>query len=294
METVANCPVCASEKHQLAFKAKDQTVGNEQFSVQRCSECGFLFTSPRPDQSRIGAYYISDNYISHIENAQGFKDRIYHWVRKRAIQGKHKLIAKYQPTGKLLDVGCGTGDFLAYMAEQNYAAQGVEVSGDARKIATSKGLQLTAELGGIPAQAQFNAITLWHVLEHVPNPRATLNDLNARCASGGVLIIAVPDNESRDAQHYGPSWAAWDVPRHLSHFRRRDVENLLKQTGFQLLEIKPMWLDAPYVSMLSEQHTGAGNLLSMVKGWTIGVWSNAIAASSKRPTSSSLFVARKL
>ena len=294
METVVKCPVCASQKHILAFKAEDHTVSNQQFSVQRCADCGFLFTSPRPEPSKIGTYYVSDNYISHVEAANGFKDHVYHWVRKRAIQGKHKLIAKYHATGKLLDVGCGTGDFLAFMAKQHFDAQGVEVSTEARKIATAKGLPVFPDLESVSALAQFNAITLWHVLEHVPDPQTTLHQLNARCAPGGVLVIAVPDNESRDAQHYGRNWAAWDVPRHLSHFRRKDVENLLKQTGFQLLEIKSMWFDAPYVSMLSEQHNGTGNLLSVIKGWTVGLWSNTIAALSNQPTSSSLFVARKL
>lgn len=293
METVANCPLCASKELSFAFHAVDNTVTHEQFSVHLCANCSFLFTSPRPEQDSIGAYYLSNNYISHTETAQGLQDRVYHFVRKRALKGKYKLVARYAPGGALLDVGCGTGDFLAYMAEHNYAVQGVEVSSDARKITAKKNLRVAAHLDTLPDNGTFNIITLWHVLEHVPSPRATLLQLHTRCATGALLVIAVPDNESWDAQHYGANWAAWDVPRHLSHFSRQDVKNLLKQTGFELLNIKPMWFDAPYVSMLSEQNNGHGKLVSMLKGWTIGLWSNIISLISDRPTSSTLYVARK-
>ncbi|MGV9013344.1 MAG: class I SAM-dependent methyltransferase [Flavobacteriales bacterium] len=294
METVETCPICASTAHAFAFHATDNTVTHEQFSVQRCINCSFLFTSPRPTQASIGAYYLSENYISHVETARGLQDRMYHLVRKRALKGKHRLIAKYAPTGSVLDVGCGTGDFLAYMADHKYTVQGVEVSSDARNVATKKRLEVSADLETIPNGGNVNIITLWHVLEHVPYPHATLRQLNAKCASGGLLLIAVPDHESWDSQHYGADWAAWDVPRHLSHFRQQDVHNLLKQTGFQLLETKPMWFDAPYVSMLSERNKGKGNMVSMLKGWMIGLWSNSISLISDRPTSSTLYVARKV
>ena len=293
METIDSCPLCAGKEVSFAFHAVDNTVTHEQFSVHLCKNCSFLFTSPRPEQGAIGAYYLSNNYISHAETAHGLKERVYHFVRKRALKGKYKLMTRYAPRGTLLDVGCGTGDFLAYMAEQNYTVQGVEVSSDARNIAIKKNLRVSAQLDTLPDGDIFNIITLWHVLEHVPSPLDTLLQLHARCANGGLLLIAVPDHESWDAQHYGANWAAWDVPRHLSHFRRQDVQNLLKQTGFELLETKSMWFDAPYVSMLSELNKGHGNMVSMLKGWTIGLWSNITSLISGRPTSSTLYVARK-
>lgn len=293
METVDHCPVCGSPNSSVALTAEDHTVSRTVFSIRRCADCGFQFTSPRPKQDRIGEYYLSENYISHAEKPTGPKDRIYHWVRKRAIRNKHKLIARFQPAGMALDVGCGTGNFLAYLATKGYSAQGVEVSPEARKIATSKGVSVSPQLTDIPAQAQFNAISLWHVLEHVPEPRETLKQLFERCSKGGLLVIAVPDNESWDCQHYGPKWAAWDVPRHLSHFRQQDVHKLLKDVGFEVLETRPMWFDAPYVSMLSEQYLGAGPVGSMVKGAAWGLWSNMVSLVSNCPSSSSLFLAKK-
>ncbi len=293
METVDHCPVCGSSESSVALSAEDHTVSHTAFTIQRCGTCGFQYTSPRPQQDRIGEYYLSESYISHAEKATGLKDRIYHWVRKRAIRNKHKLIAHYQPTGSALDVGCGTGDFLTYLVAQGYSAQGVEVSPDAHKIAANKGVSVASQLADIPAQGQFNVISLWHVLEHVADPRETLKQLFERCSKGGLLVIAVPDNESWDCQHYGPKWAAWDVPRHLSHFRQQDVHKLLKETGFEILETKPMYFDAPYVSMLSEQYLGTGPVGSLVKGTVWGLWSNVLSLVSKRPTSSSLFLARK-
>lgn len=293
MEIVSQCPVCRSANSNVALIATDHTVSQEIFDIRKCDGCGFHFTSPRPEQSSIGKYYLSKDYISHVAKPVSLKDRIYHGVRRRAIRGKHELISDYHTSGAALDVGCGTGDFLAYLKKKGYSTAGVEVSADARTLAEAKGLKIADKLEAIPPQAQFHVITLWHVLEHVPDPRQTLEQLHARCADDGLLVIAVPDHESWDCKHYGAKWAAWDVPRHLSHFRREDMRRLFLESGFEPIATKKMWLDAPYVSMLSEQYRGVGSMGSLVKGALVGSWSNLASWISGRPTSSSLFLARK-
>ncbi len=293
METTPQCNVCQGTDWTTALTAVDHTVSNESFTIQRCNACSFQFTSPRPTPDSIGKYYLSTNYISHAESAHGLKDHIYHIIRKHTIHRKHKLIAKYHPQGSLLDVGCGTGDFLAHLRTQGYKVQGVELSSDARRIASNKGLTVYTSLNDLPNNNQFDNITLWHVLEHVPDPKETLKQLFALAMPGATLAIAVPDRESWDCQHYGPIWAAWDVPRHLFHFRRRDMKRLLMESGFELIQIKHMWFDAPYVSMLSEQYKGANPVGAILKGTAIGLWSNIVALLSNRPTSSSLFLAQK-
>ncbi len=292
MESVTKCPVCQATGFEVAFDAIDHTVSHESFSVQRCTTCGFLSTTPRPDQAHIGRYYISQAYISHVEKPVGLKDTIYHHIRRNAIRSKQALIAKYKPKGRVLDIGCGTGDFLAYMQSKGYAVQGIEVSANARQIALSKGVEVLSDLNQVPQTPIWDVVTLWHVLEHVPDPREVLLQIQARIAPGGLLVIAVPDNESWDCHHYGTRWAAWDVPRHLFHFRRKDVGSLLKSCGFELLETRNMWFDAPYVSMLSEKYGGAGPVGSFVKGTIIGSWSNLISLLRNRPTSSSLYIAK--
>ncbi|MBS1546413.1 MAG: class I SAM-dependent methyltransferase [Bacteroidetes bacterium] len=293
MEHIQQCPICQARQLELSFTAEDYTVSHERFTVQRCQACGFRFTSPRPDQSSIGKYYLSASYISHAGQASGFKDRVYHYVRKRAIKNKHALIARYHSSGRLLDVGCGTGDFLAYMQTQHFQVQGVEVSSAARGFAQAKGVKVQPELAAIPITPAFDVITLWHVLEHVPDPMEALREIYARLSPGGLLVVAVPDNESWDCRHYGSTWAAWDVPRHLSHFRQNDIVRMFKEIGFEPLPVHNMWFDAPYVSMLSEQYNGAGTLSSFIKGTVLGLWSNAVALFTGGPTSSSLNLAKK-
>lgn len=293
METIMLCPICNDPDASIHLNVEDHTVSHERFSIRQCGACGFQFTSPRPAQDRIGSYYFSDSYISHAEKASGIKDHIYHWVRKMAIRSKCRMIQQHHYSGNALDVGCGTGDFLAYLNQKGFVAQGVEVSSAAREAARAKEVPVSPALADVDPNTAFDVITLWHVLEHVPDPRTTLKDLFKRCSKGGLIVIAVPDNESWDCQHYGPLWAAWDVPRHLSHFRRKDIHRLLKEVGYSLVETKPMWFDAPYVCMLSEQYRGAGHFAAFLKGAAVGLWSNLAAMGSKHPTSSSLFLAIK-
>jgi hypothetical protein len=139
----------------------------------------------------------------------------------------------------------------------------------------------------------YQVITLWHVLEHVPDLHDTFKLLYALMADRGLLVLAVPDRESWDAKHYGPWWAAWDVPRHLSHFRRQDIQRLIREHGFELVATRPMWLDAFYICLLSERYRGSGNTLSWILAIMKGAWSNILAIATGRPTSSTLYVARK-
>lgn len=293
LEEVGSCLLCGASSSVPDLQVTDHTVSKDVFSIQRCPSCGFRYTSPRPDQDHIGTYYLSADYVSHAAEAVHFRDRIYRWVRRFAIRQKHQLIAQHQPHGVALDMGCGTGDFPAYLARHGYTAYGVEVSDQARRIARAKGLPVAASLAALSAELRFDLITLWHVLEHVEDPRTVLSELHDKAQPGALLVIAVPDSESWDCAHYGADWAAWDVPRHFWHFRRSDLHRLLRETGFELLDTRRMWFDAFYVGMLSEQYRGAGPLRSLITGGFTGLWSNAVAFFGKRPTSSSLFIARK-
>jgi SAM-dependent methyltransferase len=273
---------------------KDRTVSHEVFSLVSCPQCGAVFTDPRPDQNSIGAYYKSEDYISHSNSSRTFQEKLYHLVRKRALQTKHKLISGYRPNGRLLDVGCGTGHFLGFMKRQGYLAYGMEPDVAAREQAIAdQAVEVMPSLDLVPSSEQFNLVTMWHVLEHVPDIRRTFKKLYSVMSDGGFLFVAVPDHESWDAQHYGSDWAAYDVPRHLNHFRREDMNRLFREHGFVLLATRPMWFDAYYIAMLSEKYRGGGSAFALLRGALFGLWSNVIALFTNRPTSSTLYVAKK-
>lgn len=294
MQTVAQCPLCAARELHTFLTAVDHTVSHQPFEIRRCGTCGFCFTSPRPEPAEIGAYYQSADYISHSNTSASLQDKLYQRVRRRALRGKHKLIHHYTSHGAVLDLGCGTGEFLGYLKQRGYKTQGIEPSALARAQAEQRhGLVVSASLEELAPSPMFDVITLWHVLEHVYDVRHTLHELHRRAVPGALLVIAVPDRESWDAQHYRADWAAYDVPRHLSHFRRQDLKRFLEESGFVLLNMRPMWFDAPYVSMLSERHRGAGAAGALLKGALWGTLSNLIAATTPRPTSSTLYVCRK-
>jgi 2-polyprenyl-3-methyl-5-hydroxy-6-metoxy-1,4-benzoquinol methylase len=294
LEHLKHCPRCGSEFNGATLSVVDHSISKEVFELQDCLRCGFRATNPRPKQDEIGRYYESDKYISHTNAKGSLQDRLYQWVRKRALRKKHEIIREYQPSGRVLDIGCGTGQFLAYLMSRGYAVQGVEPSPTAREQAIADhGIQVVPSLDRISAQENLQVVTMWHVLEHVPDVGATFKKLFALLADRGLLVIAVPDRESWDAVHYGADWAAYDVPRHLSHFRRQDVRWFLQAHGFALIAVKPMWMDSYYIALLTEQYRGASLPVAFIKGALLGTWSNLISLISGRPTSSSMYLARK-
>lgn len=210
------------------------------------------------------------------------------------MHGKFGIIRKLHSHGKVLDVGCGTGSFLAHLMSRGYIVQGVEPDIKARELAIAEhGIPVLPSLEQVPGHEQFQVVTLWHVLEHLPDLRSSLKRIYAQLADQGVIVIAVPDRGSWDAAHYGTFWAAWDVPRHFYHFRQKDVHALLREHGFELIDTRRMWMDAPYIAILSEGYKGAPRFVALIRGIVLGAWSNLLSLLSERPTSSSLYIARK-
>lgn len=292
-DTIPACQICGHTSLLPVLQAKDHTVSSEHFQIMECASCSSWFTNPRPSANHIGAYYASEDYISHSDAHVSLVDRIYQTVRKRTLVSKGNLITQQTPSGSLLDVGCGTGQFMMHMRGLGYHVFGVEPDSAARQKATAIS-QATVYPGidSVPPRTKFDVITLWHVLEHTPNVRLALEQIRTLLRPGGLLIIAIPDRESWDAQHYGSSWAAYDLPRHLNHLRRRDIRTLLRDYGMELLRVRPMWFDAYYICLLSESYLGRSKLASMLRGFLLGLWSNIVSLLSKRPTSSSLYVIR--
>lgn len=246
----------------------DYSVSKEEFFLEYDPVYKLYRTTPVPQE--LGRYYQSDVYISHTDGKKGLFEKLYQWVKTYTLQQKIKLIEHYVPQGKLLDIGAGTGDFLRVAAQRGWSVSGVEPEKKARDRAEEKGILLKEDKTHITDT--YQVITLWHVLEHVPNLQEQIAFLKDHLTKGGLLVIAVPNYRSRDAQHYGKYWAAYDVPRHLWHFSQESIRLLFTEKGFQLIGVKPMPFDAFYVSLLSEKYkTGSMNFL---KGGYQGLLSN--------------------
>ncbi|MFM2207194.1 MAG: hypothetical protein RL213_1169 [Bacteroidota bacterium] len=286
MENLLNCPVCNGSSFKDRLTCKDHTVSGSSFTIQECLSCGFLFTNPRPSKTEIGPYYESKDYISHTNAKAGLFNSIYQTIRNVAIRQKIALIRTV--TGKknvdLLDVGCGTGEFLAGCAKEGWNVMGIEPGDSARMQAkTNHQLRVEEESYLEKSPETFDVITLWHVLEHVHDLNARIIQLSGILRKDGVLIIAVPNYTSRDAKAYGENWAAWDVPRHLYHFSPDTIKKLFLKHGFSHSASMPMKFDAYYVSMLSAGYRkGTKRSLS---GVMTGALSNLFAKNAEQYSS---------
>lgn len=276
------CPVCNSEKTKHILTAKDYLVTGENFQIDSCQECGLRFTNPRPDDDQLAGYYDSEEYISHSDEDNSLVGRLYKIARSFALKRKRKLIEKLSPNERLLDVGCGTGYFIDYCKQNGWQVNGVEPNDLARSQAEEKtNIKIQQDLAEV--KGSFGVITLWHVLEHLPNLEETLNQLKSILAPGGVLIIAVPNFEAYEATTFKEYWAAYDVPRHLYHFNLKSVQSLTKKNGLKIARTYPMKLDSFYISLLSNKNKYRSN--KYINSFITGLLSNIYAIKSKNYSS---------
>ena len=289
------CPVCGAADISKIYSVKDHTASKRHFDIYHCSSCQVRFTQDPPTESEIGNYYKSQNYISHTDTSKGLINRIYRYVRTRAINQKRKLIESItgKQKGMLLDVGSGTGYFAAAMKKAGWGVTGLEPDEGARKIATEQhGLTLLPiqELFNL-SEKNFDAITLWHVLEHVYDVKKYIETFKKLLTDNGKLFIAVPNYRSHDAAIYGEHWAAYDVPRHLYHFTPDTMKYLVHEAGLKITEIKPLWFDSFYVSLLSSKYkNGSTNWIGAI--WT-GLVSNIKAMNDVKRCSSVIYIISK-
>lgn len=278
------------EAEKKYLTVKDYLVSKETFDLVYDTNHNYLITSPQPSPENIAAYYESPEYISHTDEKKSILSFLYQLVKKWSIQKKTKLIYKENNgVGSLLDVGAGTGDFLKAAKKRGWKAHGVEPNNYAATLSSKKGIKLKPTLNDFRGK-QFDVVTLWHVLEHIPNLEETIVELSRLVKKDGTLIVAVPNFKSYDANYYGKYWAAYDVPRHLWHFSKEAIENLFSE-NFKLHRTEPMLFDSFYVSLLSEKFR-TGNKFSMKAFW-IGLKSNLKAKQSKE-YSSHIYCFKKL
>ena len=290
-----SCPICGGKNLKQAFSAVDHLVSKETFDVWQCEECGFKFTQDVPDEQEIGRYYESPDYISHSDTEQGLMNRLYHIARNMMLTAKagHVTRATGLRQGWLLDIGSGTGYFAHLMTEWGWTVRAIEKSAEARDFAQQHfGLKSDGEEAFNTLQDKsFDCITLWHVLEHLQHLNIMGDKFYRWLKDEGALLIAVPNQISTDAKHYGADWAAWDVPRHLWHFTPETMKRFAEKHGFKVIKTIPMPLDGFYVSMLSEQRMG--HKVSFLRGFWQGLFAWVSSWGHKERSSSLIYVLKK-
>lgn len=260
----------SNKKHFLTVK--DHSVSKEIFELYYDENLDMLVTHPQPSLDTLGKYYESVDYISHTDSKRSLFEKAYHFVKGIALKNKLNLINSLQPNkGRILDIGAGTGDFLSVAKQNGWQTIGVEPSDKAKAIAVKKEVSFVEQTLELENHS-FDVITMWHVLEHVPNLDNQIKELKRLLKPNGSLIIAVPNFKSFDAKHYGAFWAAYDVPIHFWHFSKKAIKTLFEKEGMQLEKVLPMKFDSFYVSLLSEKYKFGK--MNFVKAFFIGLQSN--------------------
>lgn len=297
MDKLEFCPLCASKKLVFKGEAKDYLVSNQMFGLMECKVCGFVFTNPRPVLDKLGGYYKSADYISHADKPKDFVARVYVAVRNYMFRQKSAMLRSLKGGGDdvfVLDYGCATGEFLAFLNKKGFRVAGFEPDAEARQLAVDKGLDVRDEkkLMNGALHGKVDLITLWHVFEHIPDFHEKIHLFDALLKKDGVIVVAVPEYKSFDARFYGLDWAAWDVPRHLNHFEEKTIRMLFEENGFKYMGKKPLIFDSFYVSMLTEKVKGNG-FLGVVRGLGIGLISLMYGLLRKHPFSSQIYIFKK-
>jgi len=243
MET-AGCILCGDSETRLAYTGKDRLgVTSEPFSIVCCQRCGLLFLNPRPTKEEMGRYYPYNEYKDEFALALDDEpsllrrlNRLYH------TEKMCRSVERVKREGRLLDVGCATGNFLDRMRRRgNWQVRGVEINEEAARYARERfGLNIFAgELceANYPA-SWFDVVTLWDVLEHLHDPLDTLKEINQVLKDDGILILSVPNSDSFDAKMFRGCWIGLDPPRHLYTFSIETLKWLLAKAGLEAIETR--------------------------------------------------------
>jgi 2-polyprenyl-3-methyl-5-hydroxy-6-metoxy-1,4-benzoquinol methylase len=277
------------------FSIKDYSISGEEFRLVYDKDLDLYATQPQPSLENISKYYDSDVYISHTDSKKNLFDKVYQLVKNYTLSKKVKLINSFNTKEKnLLDIGCGTGEFLVTAKKNNWLVSGVEPNENARIRSEEKiGVKVFSNLDELVLSGKknyFDVISLWHVLEHVSDYNQYINQLKKLLKKDGVLIIAVPNYKSYDAKYYQEFWAAWDVPRHLWHFSQKAINQIFDAKKMNVIKILPMKFDSYYVSLLSEKYKK--RKLGFIFAFYIGFLSN-LKARSKNEYSSLIYLIKK-
>ena len=276
-------------KHVLS--ANDHLVTGRKFDILKNPETTILETHPRPTKEELPTYYDSENYTSHNDKSAGIVSFCYRIIKSISTSRKIRIgqnsLSKNTPQNnpRLLDVGCGTGDFLYSCLKKGWQINGIENNKNAKNNSrTEVSSFIFDDFEFLKSQPErFDIITMWHSLEHIIDLKQTIVDMKKLLTNKGVIVVACPNHKSFDAMFYKESWAAYDLPRHLWHFDKDSISKLFLEHNMQLTKTLPMYWDSFYISILSEKIISKKN--KFLKGIIVGLLSNISAMFSKEHSS---------
>lgn len=238
----SKCPICNKENSQIIFKCRDYRygIGNEEFVLVKCNDCGLIYLNPRPSQKEIGKFYPKEYYGS---EGNFLEKRINKFFQKRIITG----LKQYKKSGRMLDFGCGAGKLLLEAKKQGFETFGIEVSNEACLLGRRKGLRI---FRGDIKDARFltdffDIITLCHVFEHLHDPNLVLKEIHRILKPDGILFMEMPNIKGLSFNLFGKYWFQLDVPRHLYFWSIVSLKRILTINGFHLLKTGSFSLDFP-------------------------------------------------
>ena len=292
---IGNCPICGENGFETSVTCKDYCVSSKRFDLLTCKNCGFTFTQGVPVESQMDKYYQSPGYISHTNTSRGITNKLYHCIRAIMLRRKAGMVSKesHLKSGKLLDIGAGTGFFANTMIKKGWNVEATEKSARARAFAQTRfGFTVKPEQAiNDYSNNQFDVITMWHVMEHIQPLNQMWDTLYQLLQEKGLLIVACPNLLSFDARRYGEYWAAYDVPRHLWHFCPDTIRRIGAEHGFIMAKHYPMPFDAFYISILSEKYRHKVFPFARGMFWGSIAWLNTLA--KKDSSSSIVYIFRK-
>jgi len=236
-----SCNLCGFDSYTCHLVREDLNLyipGN--FQLVRCDNCGLIYQNPRPSTDELMTLYPQE-YDQHQDAVKEALSPIARFDRKYGLRKRSKAVRRHVERGRLLDLGCATGDFLEVMRDDGWEVVGIEPSPFASQWARDRlGLDVrtgTLETVALPDES-FDVVTMWNVIEHLPDPQASLERIHRLLRTGGVLVLSTPNMDSVDARFFGPYWIGYELPRHLYVFSRRTLTEMIERTGYRVVETR--------------------------------------------------------
>lgn len=290
------CDQCGSSVNTPHFSRSDCKFDQpEKFKIVKCQNCGLVYLNPRPTKTEISIFYSNDYYSYQPVEAHRLTSKFAHFVRisapgyrqntplhKRVISKliynlfKGKVVhPPFQPNGKILDIGCGSGLFLKEMDELGWDSYGVEIDESAVEYARKTGLKVfCGELADAHyPELYFDVVAIRHVIEHVHSPKGVMNEIYRIMKNEGTLILITPNIDCYEAKIFGRCWTALEVPRHLFFFSLETIKRLLQTTGFEIEKVDwisflPIMLRGSLRNMRQVGHKSMNSTISAFLKWS--------------------------